>query len=135
MTFQLSAIFLRSDPPITTPTGFEYCSKMMDAPFRGTAILLRLESHPKIPEAEIAAILEPLAVGDADWLYVEYCTWAGTIDSVRSFGIRNGAAMTSFDEEVLERNRSTYLQLMAEFGVSEEDALDFPPFRRGWWEH
>jgi hypothetical protein len=68
-----------------------------------------------------------------DWLYLDYCTWAGPIDSVFGLGVTGGRAFGPVNESADDQVAAAYLSLMAEFGVRPADALRFPPFVRGFW--
>ena len=71
--------------------------------------------------------------GAADWLFINYVTWAGPIDSVYGLGVSGGRAFGPVAESDGDKTRAAYLELMGEFGVAQADALNFPPFVRGYW--
>jgi hypothetical protein len=71
--------------------------------------------------------------GAADWLFIDYVTWAGPIDSVYGLGSSGGRAFGPVSESARDTTRAAYLELMGAFGVAEADALNFPPFVRGFW--
>lgn len=71
--------------------------------------------------------------GAADWLFINYVTWAGQIDSIYRLGSSGGRGFGPVSESADDKVRVVYLDLMAAFGVSPADALNFPPFVRGFW--
>ena len=71
--------------------------------------------------------------GASDWLFIDYATWGGPIDCVYGLGAAGGRSFGPVGESARSKVRASYLEMMGVFGVSEADALDFPPFARGYW--
>jgi hypothetical protein len=67
------------------------------------------------------------------WLYLTCDCWGGTIDFVYGFTSTDGVLSTPVEDSSLDTVEATYLDLMSQFGISEEDAFDFAPFGRGFW--
>ncbi|MEO0908220.1 MAG: hypothetical protein AAFY07_11925 [Pseudomonadota bacterium] len=134
MAFTSQIILIRSDPAPKIPDDFPYRTKSLSEPFSGLIILVTDDYEPGIPDESIRKIIGPVELNGVDWMYIEYVTWAGRIDAVRSFGECNGKEMTPYNDTVIETLEATYLKTMGDFGISKKDALDFPPFYRGFWD-
>lgn len=85
------------------------------------------------PDEALRLLAEAGLGGAADWLFINYVTWAGPIDSVYGLGSSGGRAFGPVAESDGDRTRAAYLELMAAFGLAEADARYFPPFVRGFW--
>ncbi|MBP3960753.1 hypothetical protein J8F10_36490 [Gemmata sp. G18] len=79
-------------------------------------------------------MLAEAGLGDTtNWLFIDYSTWGGRIDCVYGLGSSAGRAFGPVDESGRDTVEPTYLELMSAFGVASADALNFPPFVRGFW--
>jgi hypothetical protein len=134
VTYRFNGFFAR--PPVSRPTGLPAGAVWRDitAPFVGVGVRIRVtglgDGEPGPVEARQLLAAVGLA-GASDWLYLSYVTWAGPIDHVYGLGVSAGREFGPVSEG--DEARAAYLALMAEFGVSEADALNFPPFVRGFW--
>jgi hypothetical protein len=52
---------------------------------------------------------------------------------VYGLGVSGGRVFGPVSESDRDKARSAYLELMGAFGVAPADALNFPPFVRGFW--
>jgi hypothetical protein len=107
------------------------------APFIGVGLRVNVSSlvaddEPKPDEAR--RLLAEFGLGIAtDWLYLSYVTWAGEIDSVYGVGASGGREFGPVSGSDFDKARAAYLELMGAFGIAPADALNFPPFTRGFW--
>lgn len=64
---------------------------------------------------------------------MQYDCFGGQIDYV--FGVIQfrDHSIKTIEESNLESVQNVYLDFMRSFGLSDEDALNFPPFHRGFW--
>ena len=110
--------------------------RVIETPFQGVGISLPF-LEGKVPVlANIMALFTELGLDAAEsWMYINYDCWAGEIDWVYGLGRHAGQTFGAFDEDTTSRTQETYLALMEAFGVSAEDALNFAPFARGYWEN
>jgi hypothetical protein len=112
----------------------------IEAPFRGVGVRLSDWVEDRPDEATTANTARRVGIATADdWLYIEYFCWGGMLEDVYGFGSCGGRAFgpiaagshhVGLTEETV---KASYTALMAEFGVAEADALDFPPFIHGFW--
>jgi hypothetical protein len=103
-------------------------------PFVGVGIRLPGLADDEPGPDEARRLLAEIGLRDAaDWLYLNYVTWAGRIDRVYGLGVSGGREPGPVSKSELNKVRAAYLGLMGEFGVAPADALNFPPFRRGFW--
>lgn len=134
MAYRFTGFFARPvmQPPASLPEGAVW--REIRRPFRGVGVRLG-EMIGQIPsEAEVEPLLARLGLDRADdWLFLSYDCWAGQIDSVYGFGSRGGRRFGPVHEEDWAKVEAAYVGLMEEFGISEDDALHFQPFWRGFW--
>lgn len=103
----------------------------IDAPFSGLGVRL---SQP--PARDLATILELAAKmtlpRDCVWIYLDYACWGGLVESV--WGYVHGTE-TSYGPlyDCSYTATESFQELMQAFGVLPKQALDFTPFRRGFW--
>ncbi len=118
--------------PTTLPMGAVW--RNISKPFDGIGVFLPdlLQKRPDV--AEIASIARDLGIRDVHrWLYLTYTCWGGRIDSVYGLAHVNLDLIGPVDEDADDRVQAAYLDLMQAFGVSAVDAINFEPFRRGYW--
>ncbi len=83
--------------------------------------------------SELLALANQTGIAAATaWMFIDYETW-GRVDAVYAAGLADGSAFGPFDDSNGETVETTYLDVMARFGVNNVDALDFEPFYRGFW--
>jgi len=107
----------------------------IETPFQGVGIAFPFLRGRVPVVANIMALSTDLGLDAAEnWLYINYDCWAGEIDWVYGLGRRGAQAFGPFDEDNTSRTQATYLALMEAFGVGTDDALNFAPFERGYWD-
>ena len=136
MAYRFTGFFARPsvECPTTLPAGAVW--RETPVPFIGVGVRVRVfglaDDEPKPDEAR--RLLAEVGLSDAtDWLYLNYVTWAGRIDSVYGLGASGGREFGPISESDVDKTRAAYLELMDAFGVAAADALNFPPFVRGFW--
>lgn len=118
--------------PATLPAGAVW--REVAAPFAGVGVSLPGLADEKPAPDEARQLLNEVGLGGAaDWLFINYVTWAGSIEAVYGLGLSGGRAIGPVGETADDKVRATYLKLMRAFGVGPADALNFPPFVRGFW--
>ena len=135
MAYWFSGFFAR--PQIPRPAIFpaRACWRSITAPFDGVGVRLP-ELQEERPEVErIEALADQLGLSASQsWVYLTYTCWAGKIDSVYGMAqSQDGVRIGPLDESDWKKTKETYVALMAHFGILAQDALDFAPFRRGFW--
>jgi hypothetical protein len=122
----------RIERPATLPPGAVW--REIEAPFAGTGVRIP-ELVGKSPEVEVVQKLaEALGLGASrTWLYITYDCWGGQIDSVYGLGLAKGASFGPIEEDSRAGVKGTFTQLMAHLGLTPEQAMQFPPFERGFW--
>lgn len=119
-------------PLSTLPDGAVW--REVVAPFVGVGVRMPPLVDDEVSPAEARRVLADYGLTSAtDWLYLSYVTWAGRIDGVYGLGAVNGREFGPVGEWDGDKTRAAYLKLMGAFGVAEADALNFPPFVRGFW--
>ena len=132
--YRFTGFFARhaTERPVTLPAGAVW--REVAAPFTGVGVSLAgLADDEPGPDEARRLLAEVGLAGAADWLFINYVTWAGPIDSVYGLGVSGGRAFGPVAESDGDKTRAAYLELMGEFGVAQADALNFPPFVRGYW--
>lgn len=118
--------------PAALPAGAVW--RDVASPFAGVGVSLPgLTGKEPGPDEARRLLAEAGLGGAADWLFIDNVTWAGPIDSVYGLGASGGRAFGPVAESNGDKTRAAYLELMGAFGVAEADALNFPPFVRGFW--
>lgn len=132
--YRFTGIFARPiiKRPSRLPTGAEW--RDIARPFAGIGVCLPALAGSKPGQDEARRMLAEVGLSSAvDWLFIDYVTWGGPIDSVYGLGASGGLEFGPFAESDGDNTQATYLELMNKFGVAEADALKFPPFVRGFW--
>jgi len=101
----------------------------LEAPKTGSAIVLP-DWEPG-PDA-LRPYLEALGIGGFDWVYLMYQTWAGPITEVRWYG--QSGKTQSPDRLVEGAGAPAHYLAMMQFAGLEEQAQDFAPLRRGFFD-
>jgi hypothetical protein len=118
--------------PSSLPVGAVW--REIVVPFHGVGVRFSARTNDKPAPAEVQRLLAEVGLGSAAaWVYLSYVTWAGHLESVYGLGAsgsREFGPAGAWDES---EARAAYLELMGEFGVVQADALNFPPFARGFW--
>jgi len=100
-------------------------------PFRGVGILT-----PEITSPPSQFVLTDLTarfrIASNDWMFLDFDTWAGSIDAVYAVGVRDQIQFGPLESEDA-RAEETYLLAMSKFGVDRMDALNCEIFERGVW--
>ena len=106
------------------------------SPFIGVGV--RLPDSDGEPELlapfDVEALARQLGLEAADcWVYLNYVCWGGAIDFVYGLGSARGRPFGPVKEDDQGTVEAAYIGLMEQFGVPAEVALQFEPFRRGYW--
>jgi hypothetical protein len=134
VAYQFAGFFAKPaiDRPDYLPEGAVWRS--ISVPFEGVGVRLPAMIGQSPDPRKVGRLLREVGLQTAsDWLYIDYCTWAGRIDCVYGLGVTAGRAFGPLYESAIDRTKETYLELMGEFGVEPADAMRFPPFERGFW--
>ena len=132
--YRFTGFFARPviERPATLPAGAVW--REVTAPFAGVGVRLPGLAGKEPEPDEVRRLLSEVGLGAAaDWLFIDYVTWAGPIDSVYGLGSSGGRAFGPVGESARDTTRAAYLELMGALGVAEADAINFPPFVRGFW--
>ncbi|QDV38801.1 hypothetical protein [Tautonia plasticadhaerens] len=116
--------------------------RVVESPFSGVGLRMPdlLDARPEV--VRVLELARGLGIDRAeDWIFLVYTCFGGRVDSVFGLGRRGSRDFGPIEEDdelgknpAEERPTSrASLDLMAAFGVAEEDARDFAPFRRGYW--
>lgn len=134
MAYRFTGFFARPsiECPDMLPDGVVW--RKISVPFLGVGVRLVSPHNDKPDTDEAKRLLMDVGLGDAtDWLYLNYVMWAGHIDYLYGLGVSSGRKLGPVAEADEEATQEAYLKLMGEFGVAPADALNFPPFERGFW--
>jgi hypothetical protein len=134
MAYWFTGFFAR--PVLERPAGLPGNAvwREITSPFVGVGVRLTgLDDDRPGPDEARRLLAEVGLGGAADWLYLGYVTWAGRVESVYGLGSSGGREFGPVRETDADKARGAYLWLMGEFGMAPADALNFPPFVRGFW--
>ena len=90
-------------------------------------------SDPPQSNSDILKLAVKLALPSA--LYIHYQTWAGDVDLVEGFHIRDGALIdnSAFRAEA-PYAKKIFIQELRNHGAEISDDGHFQPFARGYWD-
>lgn len=134
MAYEFTGFFARPavPQPVALPPGAVW--REIAAPFSGIGVRLPGSADRLLPPPEVEALARQFGLGAADrWVYLNYVCWGGDIDFVYGFGWHCGTAFGPIQEDARDAVEAVYTGLMGRFGVAAADALNFPPFIRGFW--
>lgn len=104
----------------------------IDRPFAGVGLRLPEFIGERPEPAVVSRFADELGFATShSWLYLTYTCWGGVVDFVFGFGAKNGHPFGPLESD--EHAEDIYVELMSKLGVNEKSALDFEPFRRGFW--
>ena len=129
MAYRFTGFFIRVDTIGRAGLGpADTVRPIDDGVFCGIGINL---AGPLSAEAAQAFVTR-MDVGAADWMYIDYATWAGPVDHVDAFGQRNGALFSDTGDG--DDAEDAFKSIMAHFGIRLNDRGYFQPFERGYWD-
>jgi hypothetical protein len=131
--YRFTVFFARPaiERPAALPAGAVW--REVTAPFAGVGVRLPGLANDEPGSDEPRRRLAEVGLGGAsDWVVLNYVTWAGPIDSVYGIGATGGRDFGPVSESDRGKARAAYLELIGAFGVVPTDALNLPPFVRGF---
>lgn len=103
-------------------------------PFSGVGIALPSLNDKDTPPAEVLKIADGLGLAHANcWLFIQYVTWGGRIDSVYAIGAGHGHSFGPVEDSNGETVDDSFEKAMGHIGVNRDAAHRFEPFERGYW--
>ena len=120
--------------PVVLPPGAVW--REIAVPFSGVGVRLPDSGDERgLPApADVQALARKLGLDAADyWVYLDYVCWGGEIDFVYGLNSHRGVLFGPVKEDAHKAVEAAYSSLMEQFGVPAELALNFAPFRRGYW--
>ena len=107
--------------------------RAIQVPFAGVGIALPSLIDKPLTAEHVLTLAAQTGIAAADaWLFIDYETW-GRVDAVYACGSVGGDVFGPVEDTNVETVEATYVAAMARVGIREQDALDFPPFYRGFW--
>ncbi len=141
MAYEFTGFFARPVVPQPTalPPGAVW--REIATPFVGVGVRLLGSDHRRLPPPAAEALAHKLGLdAAASWIYLSYVPWGGAIDFVYGLGASRleqyglGAPYGPIEEGGAPAAvQSASTGLMEQFGVPAAVALQFEPFRRGYW--
>jgi hypothetical protein len=135
MSYQFAGFFVKEfeeNKLVLSDIGFDI--KTVRVPFSGIAIRFPqyFGKEPKLKE--IYELATNLGFGKtAEWIFLVYDCWAGHIDYIWGFVHTTVGDLGPILDFSFESVEQAYIELMAYFGVSKKDSLEFPVFYRDFW--
>jgi len=132
--YQFAGFFARqsSPPPPDLPSDAVW--REITSPFIGVGLLLPALIGKVIKEDRVMGLAETYGLANVPtWIFLIYDCFGGQIDFVFGLGMSNGEPFGPIEDSSLARVAGSYTTLMSHFGLSEDEALAFPPFERGFW--
>jgi hypothetical protein len=133
VAYEFAGIFAK--PSIAQPDSLppDAVWRVITAPFSGVGVRLPSLAQETPDVYFVSQLVQQFGLASGDWLYITYVCWGGAIDFVYGFGSCGGRTFGPVEESAQNAVEEAYTGLMAEFGVSTEDAMRFDPFVRGFW--
>lgn len=134
MSYQFAGFFATSDSSLTIELPEKAVLRNICTPFQGLGIRLSHYIGQSISSEDVVLLATQLGLTRCPtWIFLQYDCFGGQIDYV--FGViqTTDRSIKTIEESNLEDVQNTYLDFMKSFGLSNEDALNFPPFHRGFW--
>ncbi|HJV02076.1 MAG TPA: hypothetical protein VJ752_16170 [Burkholderiaceae bacterium] len=135
MAYQFAGFLVPSDVELTQHSAIpaEAIFRRITIPFDGVGVRIPSLVGTAPAADEIKALAAATGIAQArSWLYLTYETF-GTIDWVYALGVQDGEAFGPIDDSNMETVGATFVDVMARIGVDSENALQFAPFKRGFW--
>ena len=76
--------------------------------------------------------LSGLEISHHDWIFLEYHTWAGSVDYVIAIGSRSGQKFGPIEGDGGPAE-DAFFEALDAFGLDESAGVIFAPFERGFW--
>jgi len=84
-------------------------------------------------EIELIRALGAEVAGENDWIFLNYQTWAGKIDSIFGLGTIGGGIFGPIEDSEDDTVEITYKELMERIGIMPEYSGNFAPFHRDYF--
>jgi hypothetical protein len=134
MTYRFTGFFARPVGPQPVPLLPGAVWREIATPFSGVGVRLSGSDNRLLTQSEAEALARQFGLDAAEcWVFLNYVCWGGSIDFVYGLGSRDGVPFGPVKETALDAVKTAYTGLMEQFGVSAAVALQFEPFRRGYW--
>ncbi len=135
MTYQFAGIFVKEFKiSAEVPLDIPYTVRKVNSPFIGSGISIPqyVSKNPSIEE--VNNIVKKIGIKqDLEWMFIIYECWAGKIDDLFGYIKKPEKEIASIIESGKNKLENAYISFMKKFGVSKDEALDFEPFKRGFW--
>jgi hypothetical protein len=134
MSYTFAGFFVAQPLPRPSSLPSRAVWREVSSPFQGVGVRLPDLIGKTVQPEQVHAVARELGVTDAmTWLFLQYDTWAGEIDFVYGMGASEGTPFGHVEESEQGSVEAAYLAVMAKLGVAEKEAMNFAPFKRGFW--
>jgi hypothetical protein len=134
MGYQFAGFFIAAEMPKPESLPKAATWREIESPFRGVGILLPNLIGKVVQSAQVQSLAQEIGIAAGmTWLFLQYDCWGGEIDFVFGLGVAAGMPFGPVEESALSLVEAAYTRVMGQFGISAEAALNFAPFKRGFW--
>ncbi|MEC7962280.1 MAG: hypothetical protein VX083_08300 [Pseudomonadota bacterium] len=130
MAYSFSGFFIKEKQVDPSLCHRGHVSREITDPFLGCGILT---PNMDVSFGECAKYLNGLGVSDCDWIFLNYETWAGSVDYFMAFGIRAGRKFGPIEGDG-DSAEVAFFEALDAFGLEEGAGYAFAPFERDFWE-
>ena len=134
MAYQFAGFFIATQMP--KPESFPQAAtwREITSPFRGVGVRLPHLIGKVVQSDQVQSLAQEIGIREGTtWLFLQYDCWGGEIDFVFGLGVAAGVPFGPVEESARGLVEAAYTQVMGQFGVSAEAALNFVPFERRFW--
>lgn len=111
--------------------GLEYIVKNISEPIKASIIYISKTANFNDYKEVIRNF--SLDENGLEFLYLEYSTWAGKVEHVKSvLGSKDGDTIIQQADD--EKAHELFIEMMDKIGINKEAAVDFAPFSREIFE-
>jgi len=134
MTYQFAGFFVATPMPIPRSLPQAATWREISSPFLGVGVLLPHLIGKVVQPDEVQSLAREIGITDGrSWLFLQYDCWGGEIDFVYGMGVSGGVSFGPVEESDRATVEAAFTQVMGQFGVDPQAALNFAPFERGFW--
>ena len=134
MAYQFAGFFIKGKTYQFLELPSNAVVRQITSPFDGVGIRLPAYIGQTVTTEDVLQLSKSIGVSQsAEWIFIQYDCFGGQIDFVSGMTCSQADASPYKEDSSYDTVRQSFLNLMQSFGVDHENAINFLPFKRGFW--
>jgi hypothetical protein len=134
MAYQFAGFFIKGKTHQLLELPNNAVVRQITSPFDGFGMRLPAYIGQTVTMEDVLQLSNSIGVSQsAEWIFIQYDCFGGQIDSVSGVTCSQACPSPYKEDSNYDTVQQSFLNLMQSFGVDHQDAINFPPFKRGFW--